>query len=101
VQPNGEGPTRAGEARFIRDERLVESLRPAIHTEHDGMLAADEEGCNSPPGAYRPILPSDRPAPRRRHSMTWMSLAAHMSLRIFGHTVTDTSPRWAFFRIAM
>ncbi len=30
-----------------------------------------------------------------------MFRAAHMSFRIFGHTVTDTSPRCAFLRSAM
>ena len=32
------------------------------------------------------------------YSSTWMFFSAHMSLRIWGHTVTDTSPRCALRR---
>ena len=39
--------------------------------------------------------------PDARQYSTWMFRSAHMSLRICGHTVTDTSPKCAFLRIDM
>ncbi len=41
--------------------------------------------------------PADR-APARAHSRTSIFLRRHISLSTFGHTLTVTSPRWAFFR---